>query len=466
MTVAVPPNAMDLEAAVLSGILLDGAVALDRVEPILRPEHFYADQNRRVYEAIIAIRNSGKPVDVALVAQHLRDANRLDQIGGTSYLAQLADATPASANIATHAQVVREKWRLRQTILIGKRLVAEGGQVPEDAQAFIDSAEREIFALAQAPERNNLQTLKFAIERALKILNDAEKRGGAVTGIASGFTRLDRQMSGLHPGDLYILAARPGIGKTACALNVAINVASQDDGANGVLFCSLEMPKEQLAARALASDARVDMSNIRGALLSRENWTMITESAIRLSRYPFWIDDSPGMSLSELRSKARSIKADQEREKKKLALVVIDYLQLMRGRSGAGSREQEVSELSRGLKEIAKELGVPVMALSQLNRAVETRNAKNKRPQLSDLRESGAIEQDADTIIFIYRDEYYNPDSEAKGVAELIVAKQRNGPTGTVLARFTSAYTRFDNLEAEELGVDQFDDFADFGVPA
>jgi len=477
----VPPNDLDAEAAVLSAILLE-ASAFDEVQDVLKADHFYADANRRVFEAVLELQNIGRPVDVVSVAGYLRDRGRLEQIGGTPYLAQLVDATPAVAHIGAHARVVREKWRLRQLIATCQRFTAEGYAVPPDTQKFIDSAEQAIFDIARTNEGSMVEPVRDAVVRAFKLLEEAERRGGGITGISTGFTRLDRQVSGLHAGDLYIIAARPGMGKTSFVLNLALNVAqtrAEKDNASGeeyfeapaeepghgVLFCSLEMPKEQLAARLLASEAQVDMSNIRSGRMSREDWSRMTDAASRLARLPLWLDDTPALTLLDLRAKIRRLQAEVSRKDgplraKGLGLVAIDYLQLMQGRKDAGSREQEISELSRGLKQLAKEMRVPVIALSQLNRAVETRTAKDKRPQLSDLRESGAIEQDADTIMFIYRDEYYFKDSEAKNVAEIIVAKQRNGPTGTVLTKFTSAFTRFDNLEAEEFEVDQFDDFA------
>jgi replicative DNA helicase len=476
----VPPNDLDAEGAVLSAVLLDSG-AFDTVQELLRPEHFYADANRRVFEAVIELSSSGRPVDVVSVAGFLRDRNRLEQIGGTPYLAQLADATPAVSHVQAHAQAVREKWRLRQLIATCQRFAAEGYGVPPDVQKFIDSAEQAVFDIARTPEGTTVEPVRDAVVRAFKILEEAERRGGGVTGIPTGFTRLDRQCSGLHAGDLFIVAARPGMGKTSFVLNIALNVAAatparktKDEGyfeapleepGHGVLFCSLEMPKEQLAARLLASEARVDMSNIRSGRMSREDWSKLTEAASRLARLPLWLDDTPALTLLDLRAKIRRLQAEVARGEsaaraQSLGLVVVDYLQLMQGRRDAGSREQEISELSRGLKQLSKEMRVPVIALSQLNRAVETRTTKDKRPQLSDLRESGAIEQDADTILFIYRDDYYFKDSESKGTAEIIVAKQRNGPTGTVMTKFTSECTRFDNLEAEEFDIDQFDDFA------
>jgi replicative DNA helicase len=476
----VPPSDLDAEAAVLSATLLDPD-AFDRVQELLEPAHFYADANRRIYEAIVELTSSGRPVDIVAVAGYLRDKGRLQQIGGSPYLAQLADAIPAVAHVEAHAQTIREKWRVRQLISACQRFAAEGYGDYGDAQAFIDKAEQAVFDIARIPESSTIVPLKDAVKGAFKILADAAQRGGGITGIESGFTQFDRQCSGLHSGDLYIVAGRPGMGKTSFVLNLAVNVARPkqvevtgendpyleapvEEPGYGVLFCSLEMPREQLAARLLSSEARVDMQKIRSGRMQRDDWNKLTDAASRLGRLPLWLDDTPALSLLDLRAKIRRLQAEIARGEgscpaKRLGLVAIDYLQLMQGRRDAGSREQEISELSRGLKALAKEMGVAVMALSQLNRAVETRTSKDKRPQLSDLRESGAIEQDADTIVFIYRDEYYFRDSPDKGIAELIVAKQRNGPTGKVMVKFSSEYTRFDNLAADEYSFDEFDDY-------
>lgn len=477
----VPPSDLDAEASVLSAILLDPD-AFDRVQEILHPEHFYADANRRIYESVVELTSTGRPVDIVSVAGFLRDKGRLQQIGGSPYLAQLADATPAVAHVEAHAQVIREKWRVRQLINTCQRFAALGYSDYGDVQGFIDQAEQAVFDIARIPESSTIVPLKDAVKGAFKILADAAQRGGGITGIESGFTMFDKQCSGLHSGDLYIVAARPGMGKTSFVLNLAVNVARPkqvdvsgenepyleapvEEPGYGVLFCSLEMPREQLAARLLSSEARVDMQKIRSGRMQREDWNKLTDAAARLGRLPLWLDDTPALTLLDLRAKIRRLQAEISRSgdgsmpAKQLGLVVIDYLQLMQGRRDAGSREQEISELSRGLKALAKEMGVPVMALSQLNRAVETRTSKDKRPQLSDLRESGAIEQDADTIVFIYRDEYYFRDSPDKGIAELIVAKQRNGPTGKVMVKFTSEYTRFDNLAQDEYNFDELDDY-------
>ncbi len=480
----VPPHDLDAEAAVLSAILLQPE-SFDEVAEILKPEHFYSDANRRVFDAIFELQRMQRAVDVVSVASYLRDKNRLQQIGGTAYLAQLTDATPFVANIETHARLIREKWRLRQVISVCQTVAAEGYGDCGETQPFIDKAEQRLFEIARIPESSTIVALRDAVREAFHILTEATKRGGGITGIPTGFTQLDRQCAGMHAGDLYIVAGRPGMGKTSFVLNVALNVAhvkanvedaaaddfadAAEDSAYAVAFFSLEMPKEQLAARLLASEARVSMSDIRKGTIQRDDWSRLTEAAARLSAMPMWLDDTPGLSLMDLRAKVRRLQAEISRSTrdgrapaKKLGLVAIDYLQLMQGRRDAGSREQEISELSRGLKHLAKELQVPVIALSQLNRSVETRNLKDKRPQLSDLRESGAIEQDADAIMFIYRDDYYNQDSEEPGIAEVIIAKQRNGPTGTIKTRFIKEFTRFDNLEQDAY----YDELGDFDAAA
>jgi replicative DNA helicase len=481
----VPPHDLDAEAAVLSAILLSPE-SFDEVAEVLKPEHFYSDANRRVFDAIFELQRSQRAVDVVSVASYLRDKNRLQQVGGSAYLAQLTDATPYVANIEAHARLIREKWRLRQVIAVCQTVAAEGYGDCGETQPFIDRAEQRLFEIARIPEASTVVALRDAVREAFHILTEATKRGGGITGIATGYARLDHMCAGLHSGDLYVVAGRPGMGKTSFVLNLALNVAhsvagprepsddlyvepAADEPGYAVAFFSLEMPKEQLAARLLASEARVSMGDIRKGTIRRDDWSRLTEAAARLSAMPIWLDDTPGLGLMDLRAKVRRLQAEISRNAKdgrasaqKLGLVAIDYLQLMQGRRELGSREQEISELSRGLKHLAKELQVPVIALSQLNRSVETRNIKDKRPQLSDLRESGAIEQDADAIFFIYRDDYYNMSSDEPGVAEIIVAKQRNGPTGVVKMRFTKEFTRFDNLEQDEY----YDELGDFEADA
>ncbi|WP_437294710.1 replicative DNA helicase [Sorangium sp. So ce426] len=465
----VPPHDLDAEAAVLSAILLHRD-ALDRVLEILKADHFYSEANSRVYEAAQELAAAGTPIDIVSVASWLRDRERLAQVGGAAYLAQLADATPAVAHVAAHARVVYEKWRVRQLIATCQRVAAEGYGDVGVVQEFIDGAEQAVYQLARTPQGTATQPIAQVLKAAFEQITAAAERGDRITGISTGYEKLDAKTAGLHDGDLSIIAARPGMGKTSFVLNLAVNVASprtvsspgpdqsghgverHDPGFGAAVF-SLEMPREQLATRMVCSEGRVDVGKLRQGFLQPDDWRRLTEAASFLSTLPIWIDDTPAITLLELRAKVRRIQAEYDRPPsdgssgRRIGLVVIDYLQLMKGRDGVASREQEISEISRGLKQLAKELKVAVIALSQLNRAVETRTTKDKRPQLSDLRESGAIEQDADNIIFIYRDEYYNPETtNHKGIAEIIVAKQRNGPTGKVLTRFTSSCTRFDNL--------------------
>jgi len=477
----VPPQDLDAEAAVLSSCLLDGN-ALDQVLEILQSEHFYSDANRLIFEGCRALSMEGTPIDIVSVASWLRSREQIQRIGGARYLGDLVDATPAVANVATHARVVKEKWRLRRVIATCQQYAAEGYGDVGVAQEFIDSAEQALYDIARTPETTTVHLLRDVLTTTFQQLTEAAERGDQITGIPTRYVDLDKKTAGLHRGDLMIVAARPGMGKTSLVLNMAVNVASpqlvavpgpgeagygsepSENPGWGVAFFSLEMPKEQVAARMVCSEARVDLGKLRQGRLGPEDWAALTSAASLLSNLPIYVDDSPSLTMLELRAKVRRLKADYARQQaagnnvNDLGVVVIDYLQLMQGRKGAASREQEISEISRGLKALAKELDVPVIALSQLNRGVETRGGKDKRPMLSDLRESGAIEQDADTIVFIYRDEYYNHDETSdRGIAELIVAKQRNGPTGTVRTRFVPSFTRFENLAPGDY--DEFDDY-------
>lgn len=467
-TARVPPHDLDAEAAVLSAILLDRD-ALDRVLDTLKAEHFYAEAHRRIFEAAIDLSSKGSPIDIVSVAGWLRDRERLAQVGGAAYLGQLVDAVPAVAHLPMYAKMVREKWRVRQLISTCQRVAAEGYGDVGDVQSFVDKAEQTIYDIARTPESSSVQRLQPIIKTIFDQLTELAQRGERLTGTPTGFERLDAMTSGLHKGELTIVAARPGMGKTSLVLNMAVNVAAprtittpgpsgieetREVPGFGVAVFSLEMPREQLASRMMCSEGRVDVSKLRQGYLNERDWQNLTQAAAFLHRLPIWIDDTPGLNVMELRAKVRRLQAEcskGEADATRIGLVVIDYLQLMSGRKDAQSREQEISEISRNLKQLSKELEVPVIALSQLNRAVETRTTKDKRPQLSDLRESGAIEQDADNIFFIYRDDYYNrEESEEKGIAEVIVAKQRNGPTGKVKVRWSAEYTRFDNLAPSE----------------
>lgn len=465
----VPPHDLDAEAAVLSAVMIDSA-SLDKVLEFLKPEDFYSEAHRRIFEACVELKRVGKPVDVVQVGTWLKDRERIAQVGGMGYLTEVLNAAPAVANIAAYGYTIREKARIRTLIATCQRVAAEGYLDYGEAQSFIDQAEQAVYEIARTPESSSVEQLRVVMRRAFKQLQEAAARGDRITGMATGFSRYDELTAGLHDGDLTIVAARPGMGKTSFVLNVAANVAQPrgreltndpntrwEDPGHGVVVFSLEMPREQLANRMICSEGRVDVGKVRRGFLSQGDWSKLTQAASLLGQLPIWIDDSSALSLLELRAKVRRLQAEYDepgkdgRPGKRIGVVIIDYLQLMKGRENAASREQEISEISRGLKGLAKELKLSVIALSQLNRAVETRSEKSKRPQLSDLRESGAIEQDADNICFIYRDDYYNKEASTEpNVAELIIAKQRNGPTGTAKVRFDKEYTRFDNLAPGE----------------
>ncbi len=460
----VPPHDLDAEAAVLSAVMIDPS-ALDKVLEFLKPEHFYSEAHRRIFEACIELRQKSQPVDVVQVGTWLKDRERIAQIGGMAYLMEVVSSAPAIANVGAYGQTIREKFRVRQLIVTCQRVAAQGYIDYGEAQIFIDTAEQSIYEIARTPESSSVEKLITVMKKSFKQLQDASLRGDKITGTPTGFTRYDKLTAGLHDGDLSIIAARPGMGKTSFVLNLAVNVASPrgremandpnqrwEEPGVGVVVFSLEMPREQIANRMVCAEGKVDVGKVRQGYLGREDWNRLTQSASFLGRLPIWIDDSPGLGILELRAKVRRLQAEYDRvddagvKKQRIGCVIVDYLQLMKGREGAQSREQEISEISRGLKGLAKELKVAVIALSQLNRQVETRSEKSKRPLISDLRESGAIEQDADNICFIYRDDYYNKESVERNVAELIIAKQRNGPTGTAKVRFDAQYTRFDNL--------------------
>ena len=469
----VPPHDLDAEAAVLSAVMLDSS-ALDKILEFLKPEHFYSEAHRRIFEAAMELKSVGQPVDIVQVGTWLKNRDRIGQIGGMPYLTEILNAAPAVANVASYGRTIHEKYRVRQLIATCQRVSAQGYLDYGEAQSFIDNAEQSVYQIARTPESSSVERLLDVMKKSFKALTDAMQRGDRITGVASGFERYDRLTAGLHPGDLTIVAARPGMGKTSFVLNVATNVASPkgreaaadpsqrwEEQGVGVAVFSLEMPREQIANRMVCSEGKVDVGKLRQGFLNPQDWSRLTQAASYLGSLPIWVDDSSSLSILELRAKVRRLQAEFDRvddtgkKTRKIGLVIVDYLQLMKGREGAQSREQEISEISRGLKALAKELYLPVIALSQLNRAVETRSDKSKRPQLSDLRESGAIEQDADNIVFIYRDEYYNKEAATEpNVAELIIAKQRNGPTGTAKVRFDREYTRFDNLADGEFEED------------
>lgn len=442
----VPPNDLSAERAVLGGILLENSAINSVVELPLVAEDFYSDAHARIFGAMQELFQAGQPVDTVTLRERLVTSNRLQAVGGDDYLLSLTNTIPTVSNIAAHAKIVREKAIVRRLIVACHESAAKGYGDYGKMEEFLDEAERAIFNVAKHRLRSPYEPINDVVMRTFQLITEAAARREHITGLPTGFSALDHKTAGMHPGDLIIIAGRPGMGKTSFALNIALN-ACRARGATTAFF-SLEMPKEQLANRLLCSEARVDASKLRTGYLAREDWPKLTAAAGALSELPIWLDDTPTLTLMELRAKARRLKADRD-----LRLIVIDYLQLMRAGIRTDNREQEISEISRSLKGMAKELGLPVVALSQLNRGVESRGNKDKRPQLSDLRESGAIEQDADTIMFIYRDELYNKETQDKGLAEIIIGKQRAGPTGTVKCLFHSEYTRFDNWDDQRADV-------------
>lgn len=427
----------------LGAILLDNQ-ALNKVLEVLSPTAWYREAHRKIFQAMIELSETNEAIDQITVCEQLRRRNELEQVGGAAYLAQLVAQVPTSANVRHHAKIVQEKALLRNLITVATDIVASGYQDAEKVDDLIDQAERKIFELAERRMRQSFIPVRSIVKSTFEMIERLYERKELVTGVPTGFVDLDKITAGLQPSDLIILAGRPSMGKTALALNMAQHAAIKCNEA--VAIFSLEMSKEQLVLRMLCSEARVDAHKLRSGFLAREDWRKLTDAASRLSEAKIFIDDSPGITVLEMRAKARRLKAEH-----RLALVIVDYLQLMRGRGDADNREQEISDISRSLKGLAKELSVPVIALSQLSRAVETRGG-DKKPQLSDLRESGAIEQDADVVMFVFREEVYRQDESNRGVAEILVRKQRNGPTGEVPLTFLDRYTRFEDASDRQGG--------------
>jgi replicative DNA helicase len=431
-----PPQNIEAEQSVLGAILLDNNALYTAFEMITQQD-FYKDSNRKIFIAMTELLEKNEPIDIITLTDHLRNKDALEAVGGTQYLTFLASTIPTSANVRFHAKIVREKSMVRGLLRSVTDIARNVYETEQDAEELIDYAEKTIFELSERRISPSFSILKDVIKDSFQMIEQLYDKKETVTGVPSGFKELDEMTTGLQKSDLIIIGARPSMGKTAFSLNIAQHV-----GVNmkePVAIFSLEMSKEQLAFRMLCSEAMVDSNNIRKGFIRKDDWHKLTSAAGKLAESPIFIDDSSAISVLEMRAKARRLKVEHG-----LSLIIVDYLQLMRGTKGnAERREQEISEISRSLKGLAKELRVPVVALSQLNRAVETRTG-TKRPTLADLRESGAIEQDADVILFLYRDEVYNKDSEEnKGKAEIIISKQRNGPTGSINLSFISHCTRF-----------------------
>jgi replicative DNA helicase len=428
---------MEAEQSVLGAILLENEALIKAIE-FIQLEDFYREDHRQIYGAMIDLYEKNTPVDQITLTEHLKQKNKLAEVGGLTYVAELADKIPTAANIEYYAKIVRQKAILRNLITSATGIVAKATSGEEDIEAILDFSEKTIFQISENQIKPSYYPLKDILHSTFKAIEKLYEKKELITGVATGFTDLDEKTSGFQPSDLIIIAGRPSMGKTAFCLNVA-QYAATENQVPTVIF-SLEMSKEQLALRMLCSEARVDNHKLRSGFIAENEWGKLTLAAGRLAEASIFIDDTAGMSVFEMRAKARRLKAEHG-----LGMIIVDYLQLMSGsKSRSDSREQEISEISRSLKALAKELSVPVLGLSQLNRRLEDRT--DKRPYMADLRESGAIEQDADVIIFIYRDEVYHPDSEeTKGTAEIIIGKQRNGPTGVVTLTFKNEFTRFEN---------------------
>lgn len=433
-----PPQNIDAEQAVLGAMLIKKE-AIAEVSQLLRPEDFYRDAHKIIYEAMLALFNRNEPADIVTVTNYLDKENKLDKVGGITFVTALANIVPTAANVNFHANIVREKADLRHLINTATDIAGMAYEATDDVSDVIDKSEKMIMKVANRQNVSAFTPMQEIVMETFDKINTLYESKGGLTGISCGFKDLDALTSGLQASDLILVAARPSMGKTAFTLNIAANVALKEK--KTVAFFSLEMSKQQLVQRMLCSEGGIDSQKLKNADLSTEDWEKLVRTADKVSAAPLYIDDTAGITVNELRSKARRLKAEHG-----LDLIIIDYLQLMQGRSKGGSdnRQQEISDISRSLKAVARELNVPVIALSQLSRSVESRQIK--RPMLSDLRESGSLEQDADIVMFLYREDYYDPETANKNITEVIVAKHRNGPVDTVKMFFKKEFTRFNDL--------------------
>ena len=432
-----PPQNREAEMSVLGAMFFD-EIALAKAIEVLTADFFYDIRHQHVFNAMTALFARNHPVDLITVSEELKKQKQLEGVGGISYLTQLTTIVPTAANIEHYARIVKDKALLRKLIQSGTQIVQNSLEADGNAREAIDSAEKMIFDIGQSQIENKTVQIKDIIHESMEMIDQLFQRKEHITGVATGFHEFDTKTAGLQPSDLIIVAGRPSMGKSAFA--TAIIEHAGINLKKAVVIFSLEMSKEQLVQRMLCSHARVDAQKVRTGYLSHQDWPKLTSAAGRLSEAPIFIDDTPGQTVLEIRAKARRLKMKHD-----ISLIVIDYLQLMQGSKSTENRQQEISEISRSLKALAREIRVPVIAVSQLSRAVESRTGN--RPQLSDLRESGAIEQDADVVVFLFREEYYTPSEENKNKAEAIIAKQRNGPTGTIPLVFLKEWTRFDNPE-------------------
>jgi len=448
-TLRLPPHSIEAEQAVLGGLMLDNS-AWDKIADLVDPEDFYRHDHKLIFNAIGYLAERNDPFDAVTLSEHLERHEQLGEIGGLAYLGQLAKDTPSASNIRAYAEIVRERSLLRRLIEVGGT-IADSAYAPQGREAteLVDDAERQVFEIAEQGKRrgSGFQQLRKILPKTIDRLDFLSHSEGDITGLSTGFTALDDMTAGLQRGDLIIVAGRPSMGKTTLAVNIAENAAI---GAKvPVAIFSMEMSSEQLSFRMIGSIGRVNQSNLRRGKFNDEDWNRINSAVAMMSAAPVFIDDTPSLTPTEVRARARRLKREHG-----LGLIVLDYLQLMQVSGTKENRATEISEISRNLKALAKELDVPVIALSQLNRSVEQRT--DKKPVMSDLRESGAIEQDADLICFIYREEVYDQDTARKGIADIIIAKQRNGPVGEVHLTFLGEYTKFENLVSESYADEGF----------
>ncbi len=435
----IPPQNIEAEQAVLGAMLIERE-AISKVAEFLRPEDCYREAHRLIFNAMLELFNKNDAVDMVTVIEFLRKGDKLEVAGGISYITSLANSVPTAANVLYHARIVEEKALLRQLINAATNIASQGYEGSEEVSSILDTAEKTILSVSSRRLGGEFTPIKSIIFDAFNKIEQLYASKGSITGLSTGFKDLDRLTSGLQPSDLILIAARPSMGKTAFVLNIAQHIGIKEKKA--VAFFSLEMSKEQLVQRMLCAESTIDSQRLRIGELEANDWTKLVSGADRLSAAPIFIDDTAGITVMEMRSKARRLKIEYD-----LQLIIIDYLQLMQGSSkgkGSENRQQEISEISRSLKGLAREIGVPVIALSQLSRSVESRQVK--KPMLSDLRESGSLEQDADIVAFLYRDDYYNPDSEQKNITEVIIAKHRNGPVDTIQLFFHKQFTKFSDL--------------------
>ncbi|MBK5251400.1 MAG: replicative DNA helicase [Peptostreptococcaceae bacterium] len=432
----IPPHNIDAEQSVLGAMLLDREAVISVTEK-LRDEHFYKENHKEIFRAMLDLYGRNEPVDLVTVSEELKKAGILEEAGGVSYLTDLSNAVPITANARYYADIIEEKAILRQLIDAGK-VIVDKGYASSDVKMLMDEAERRIFEISQKKSTQAFAIVKDVLQNTLDYMELLAGSESGYTGLPTGFHDIDKMTSGLQKSDLVLIAARPSMGKTALGINIAQSIAVKSD--KSVALFSLEMSKEQLVQRMLSSQAHVEITKIRTGKLTEEEWIKVAGATVPLGKAKIYIDDTPGITVMEIKAKARRLKMESG-----LDLVLIDYLQLMSSDSRSESRQQEISAISRGLKGLARELECPIIALSQLSRAPEQRS--DHRPILSDLRDSGAIEQDADIVMFLYRDEYYHEDSDKKNIGEIIIAKQRNGPTGTVHLAWLGKYTKFGNIQ-------------------